>query len=132
MEEWGIQEGDEIEIEGPGGVIRAFAYLHPGVSPEVVCVPTGQGHTHYGDFEVGPDLARYKNNVGLDRGGNVFAVLSQDAKVEGTGALAWAGSRVRIRKTGNTVRVPKFEGPVYADFALVEELLPISKPDSSH
>jgi len=130
MEEWGIKEGDEIEIAGPGGTIRALAYLHPGVSPDVVCVPMGQGHTHYGDFEIGPDLERFKNNVGLDRGGNVFAAVT-GAKVEGSGALAWAGSRVTIRKTGNWVRVPKLEGPVFADFAMVEEYLPIVKPDDS-
>ena len=35
-------------------------------------------------------------------------------RVEETGALAWANTRVRISKTGDSVRVSKFEGTVRA------------------
>ena len=33
---------------------------------------------------------------------------------EGTGALAWASTRVSIKKTGEWIRLPKFEGSVPA------------------
>ncbi|MBI4202982.1 MAG: molybdopterin-dependent oxidoreductase [Chloroflexi bacterium] len=131
-QELGIKEGDELEIEGAGGRrIVAKAYLHPGVSPDVVCIPTGQGHTHYGDFLVGPDVSRFQNGVGTGRGPNVFAPLAA-AKVEGSGALAWAANRVSIRKTGNSGRLAKLEGPVFPDFHDVEAYWPIRKPESSH
>ncbi|MBI4197942.1 MAG: molybdopterin-dependent oxidoreductase [Chloroflexi bacterium] len=128
MEDWDIKEGDELEITGPGGAIRALAYLHPGVSEGAICIPTGQGHTQYGDYEIGPDL--FRNKVGTGRGDSVFAALAA-AKVEGAGALAWAANRVRVRKTGRNIRVAKFEGPVYPDFHLIEEFVPVSKPGSS-
>ena len=35
-------------------------------------------------------------------------------QVEGTGGLAWASTRVRISKTGDSVKVSKFEGTVRA------------------
>ncbi|MBI4310322.1 MAG: molybdopterin-dependent oxidoreductase [Chloroflexi bacterium] len=126
-EELDIKEGDEIEITGPGGTIRALAYLHPGVSPDTICIPMGQGHTHYGDYVIGPDL--YPNKVGVERGDNVFAALA-GAKVDGAGAWAWAASRVSIRKTGNWSRVARFEGPVFADFHGVEEFWPIRPPEA--
>jgi hypothetical protein len=34
--------------------------------------------------------------------------------VDGTGALAWANTRVRLSKTGDSVKVSKFEGIVRA------------------
>ncbi|MBI4340064.1 MAG: molybdopterin-dependent oxidoreductase [Chloroflexi bacterium] len=122
-EAMGIKVGDELEISSPRGVLRALAYPHPGVSPEVVCIPTGQGHTHYGDYEVGPDL--YRIRVARDRGANVLSVVAP-SQVDGTGALAWASTRVSVRKTGAFYRLPRLEGPVFADFRAVEEHVPLS------
>jgi anaerobic selenocysteine-containing dehydrogenase len=93
-----IKEGDVLRIESPAGVIEALAYPHPAMPPGVVGIPFGQGHTAY---------TRY----GQRRGANVFALLAQEREPE-TGALAWAGTHVRIRKAGRNVRVPKFEGVV--------------------
>ena len=94
-EEMDIKEGDVVAVESSQGAIEALAYPHPGISPEVVAVPVGQGHTAGGRYAEG-------------RGSNVLSILLP-LKVDGTGALAWAATRVRIRKTGEWTRLPKFE-----------------------
>jgi anaerobic selenocysteine-containing dehydrogenase len=119
--ELGIEEGDELEIQSQAGTIKALAYPHPGAHPDVISIPTGQGHTDYGNYEVGDDLNR--SLVGKGRGANVLDVLSS-VKDKETGALAWAATRVKISKTGNWVRLSKFEGTVPPMFS--EEITPLS------
>jgi anaerobic selenocysteine-containing dehydrogenase len=117
-----IKEGDVLELEGPGGrKITALAYPHPAAAPGVISVPTGQGHTVYGDYEIGPDLHRVK--VAAERGSNVLSMLSPLKDGE-TGALAWAATRVSVKKTGDFVRLSKLEGVVLP--ILPEEIIPIA------
>ena len=94
-EELDIKEGDEVRVVSGRGEITVLAYPHPGISPEVLAVPIGQGHRNGG---------RYSQ----DRGANVLSIL-EPAEERETGALAWAATRVKISKTGNWVRLPKFE-----------------------
>ena len=94
-EEMGIREGEVIKVVSDHGTIEALAYPHPGISPDVVSVPIGQGHTAGG---------RYAEN----RGANVLSILAPSEE-QTTGALAWAATRVRIEKTGRWVRLPKME-----------------------
>ncbi len=95
-EEMGIKEGDVLRLSASNGKsIEALAYPHPGISPDVVSVPMGQGHTAGGQYENG-------------RGANVLSILEplEDAF---SGALAWAATRVNVAKTGDWTRVPRFE-----------------------
>ena len=85
-EERGISEGDVISIESQNGRIEALAYPSPAVPPDTVCVPVGQGHASGG---------RYAER----RGANVFSILSPNID-SGTGALAWASTKVNIQKDG--------------------------------
>ena len=94
-EELGIKEGDVVEVTSEQGSIEALAYPHPGISPDVVAIPVGQGHKGGG---------RYSK----DRGANVLSILSPVTESE-TGALAWAATRVNVRRTGDWIRLPKFE-----------------------
>ena len=94
-EELGIKEGDVVEVTSEQGSIEALAYPHPGISPDVVAIPVGQGHKGGG---------RYSK----DRGANVLSILSPVTESE-TGALAWAATRVNVRPTGEWIRLPKFE-----------------------
>ena len=94
-EEMGINEGDVVKVTSEQGSIEALAYPHPGISPDVVAIPVGQGHKGGG---------RYAK----DRGANVLSILSPVTESE-TGALAWAATRVDVRRTGDWVRLPKFE-----------------------
>lgn len=93
-----MREGDVIKITSPRGSIEALAFPHPGVPPDTVSVPFGQGHSNQG---------RYAK----DRGANVFAILAP-MEDSNSGAFAWAATKVNIEKTDEWVRVPKFENTV--------------------
>ena len=93
-----IREGDVIRVTSPRGSIEALAFPHPGVPPDTVSIPFGQGHVAQG---------RYAK----DRGANVFAILAPLLDSQ-SGAFAWAATKVNIEKTDDWVRVPKFENTV--------------------
>ena len=93
--EMDIEEGDVVVLETAHGSIEALAYPHPGISPEVVAVPIGQGHRAGGRYAEG-------------RGANVLSILSPDL-TDGAGSLAWAANRVKVTKTDRWERLPKME-----------------------
>jgi molybdopterin-containing oxidoreductase family iron-sulfur binding subunit len=97
-EDMGIKEGDMLEISSPAGSVEAPAYVHPAVPPWTVSMPVGQGHTNYGE---------YASGIGV----NLMNVIAPIVDVD-TRALAWAGTRVKIRNTGVNIDIPKFEGSV--------------------
>ena len=100
MESLGIREGDVVSLTSNAGRITAPAYPNPGMPPNIVGVPLGQGHKH------GPDYA----TVGDDRdSSNVIDILSA-VRVDGTRSMAWASNRVQVQNTGDSVRVTKLEG----------------------
>ena len=108
-EELGIKEGDVLKLTSPQGVsIEALAYPHPGISPGVVAVPIGQGHRAGGRYAEG-------------RGANVLSLLTP-LEDSDTGALAWAATRVKIERTAQWVRLPKFENSA-PNLAVDEEQL---------
>jgi len=80
----GIVQGDTIEIKSLHGTLQVPALLSPGIAPDVVAMPVGQGHQNY---------TRYASG----RGANPLSILSGVTEPE-TGALAWAATRVRIGK----------------------------------
>lgn len=82
----GIAQGDLIEIQSSRGKIQAPALLSPGIAPDVVAMPVGQGHENFG---------RYASR----RGANPISILAPLTEPE-TGALAWAATRVRISRLG--------------------------------
>jgi anaerobic selenocysteine-containing dehydrogenase len=85
--ELGIAQGDIIEITSTQGSLRAPAFLNPGIAPDAVAMPVGQGHTNF---------TRYAT----DRGVNPLAILAP-AKVAETGTLAWSATRVKIARVGD-------------------------------
>ena len=95
----GVKEGAVYRLESPGGVIEAAVYLNPATPPDVLAVPMGQGRRALGRWAEG-------------RGSNPFDALVGQVDVD-TGALAWAGTRVRLVDTGRRVRIPKMEGAVF-------------------
>jgi anaerobic selenocysteine-containing dehydrogenase len=94
-----IKEGDVVKITSRYGNIEALAFPHPGAAPDSVSIPIGQGHR---------TTERYAGG----RGSNVLSILSPSMKDSSTGSLAWAATRVRIEKTENWIRLPKFENTV--------------------
>ncbi len=96
----GFREGDLVQVAAPGGSITAPVYPNPGMPPDVVGVPMGQGHDRGSDYAV----------AGRDGdSANVLSVLST-RQVDGAGSLAWAANRVRVTAAGRSILLAKFEG----------------------
>ena len=82
----GIGDGDVVEIASAHGTVRAPALISPGIAPDVLAMPVGQGHETF---------TRYASG----RGSNPVKVLGPSVEHE-TGALAWAATRVKITRIG--------------------------------
>ena len=85
-ERLGIQQGDLVEIASQQGSVRAPAVLSPGIAPDVVAMPVGQGHENFGRFASG-------------RGANPLSILAPLTEPQ-TGSLAWAATRVKMTRVG--------------------------------
>ncbi|HWI20868.1 MAG TPA: molybdopterin-dependent oxidoreductase [Vicinamibacterales bacterium] len=83
----GIAQGDIIEVTSTQGSLRAPAFLNPGIAPDAVAMPVGQGHANF---------TRYAT----DRGVNPITILAP-ATIAETGTLAWSATRVKIAKVGD-------------------------------
>jgi anaerobic selenocysteine-containing dehydrogenase len=82
----GIGDADMVEIASAHGSIHAPALISPGIAPDVIAMPTGQGHETF---------TRYASG----RGSNPVKVLAPVVEPE-TGALAWAATRVKVTRIG--------------------------------
>ena len=82
-----IQQGDLVEVASRHGQLQAPAFLYPAIAPDVVAMPVGQGHEHF---------TRYASG----RGANPISILAPMTE-ESVGALAWAATRVQIRRVGD-------------------------------
>jgi molybdopterin-containing oxidoreductase family iron-sulfur binding subunit len=90
-----IVEGDIVEVTSKTGTIKAQAYLFPGIHPDAISIPIGQGHEAMG---------RYAKGYGV----NPFRIMDAVFDEE-TGELAMHETRVRVSKTGQRVIVVKDE-----------------------
>jgi anaerobic selenocysteine-containing dehydrogenase len=87
----GISQGDLVEVTSPQGSLRLPAVLYPGIRPELVAIPLGQGQQAGGRYAEG-------------RGVNPLTLLKVLAGSENP--AAWNATRVRvthISKQGNLV-----------------------------
>ena len=82
----GIADGDLVDIASAHGTVRAPAVLSPGIAPDVIGMPVGQGHETF---------TRYASGLGS----NPIAILGATTEPD-TGALAWAATRVKIARVG--------------------------------
>jgi molybdopterin-containing oxidoreductase family iron-sulfur binding subunit len=92
-----IEQGDLLEVASRHGSIRAPALVSPGIAPDVLAMPVGQGHTDYGRYASG-------------RGANPIKILAPEVE-RNTGSLAWAGTRVSVTKVGTGELVLLSGGP---------------------
>jgi anaerobic selenocysteine-containing dehydrogenase len=82
----GVAMGDLVEVASAHGTVRAAVLLVPGIAPEVVAMPMGQGHRLFTRYATG-------------RGTNPAELIAPAAEPS-TGALVWAGTRVRVSRVG--------------------------------
>src|SRR5207247_1435141 len=52
-ERLGIAEGDVVEIASEHGTVRAPAVMFPGIAPDVIAMPVGQGHDTFTRYASG-------------------------------------------------------------------------------
>ncbi len=95
-EKMGIRQGELLEVASQHGKLQAPALIAPGIAPDVVAMPVGQGHENYG---------RYASH----RGANPIRILAPQAEAA-TGALAWAATRVKITRVGKQGKLILFGG----------------------
>ncbi|MEX1051150.1 MAG: molybdopterin-dependent oxidoreductase, partial [Gemmatimonadales bacterium] len=91
---FGIMEGDVVQVTSAQGTVAVPAYLYPGLRPDVVAMPLGQGHTAY---------TRYATGVGV----NTWSLLPGEAAVFG-GAQHYVS--VSLTRTSRHERLAKTEG----------------------
>ncbi len=82
-----IAQGDLVEVASTQGSVRAPAMISPGIAPDVIGMPVGQGHETFTRFASG-------------RGVNPISILAPITETE-TGSLAWAATRVKISRVGD-------------------------------
>ncbi len=49
----GISQGDLVEVASPQGALRLPAVIYPGIRPDMVAIPMGQGQTGGGRYAKG-------------------------------------------------------------------------------
>jgi anaerobic selenocysteine-containing dehydrogenase len=93
----GIGDGDVVDVVSTSGSVRVAAVLTPGIAPDIVAIPAGQGHRTF---------TRYASG----RGASPVDVLSPMA-VDRVGSVAWAATRVNVtRVSGPDGRLVLFAG----------------------
>jgi len=93
-EKWGLATGDFLLLKSPFGAQKFPAWITRSVRPDVLAVPTGQGHTAYG---------RYAK----DRSANAFELLG--VQPNGYGGRSFA-VRASATKTGEHRKIVTTEG----------------------
>ncbi|MFQ5428337.1 MAG: molybdopterin-dependent oxidoreductase [Thermodesulfobacteriota bacterium] len=88
-------EGDKVKIISPFGSVKAFVFLYPGIRPDTVAMPIGQGHKLYG---------RYAEGRGVNPIEIIPAVVNNDS-----GAMALNCTRVKVEPSGGSGRLVKIE-----------------------
>lgn len=92
----GVAQGDVVEVTSSQGKIRVPALISPGIAPDVVAIPVGQGHQTF---------TRYASA----RGANPLSILAP-VEEKATGTLAWAATRVRLAKVEGSGDLVLFAG----------------------
>jgi anaerobic selenocysteine-containing dehydrogenase len=85
-EKLGLHEGDVLKVSSSQGSLELPVYVYPGLRPDVIAIPVGQGHAQYG---------RYASN----RGANPLRLVAS-APDQSSGAVLQTGVRVSAVKTG--------------------------------
>jgi anaerobic selenocysteine-containing dehydrogenase len=92
----GVGDDDVVLVESPHGALEASVVVYPGIRPDVVAIPIGQGHHDY---------TRFSQAV---NGSNPMVLLAPVTDPD-SGSLAWGATRVRIKPTGKKQILARLE-----------------------
>ena len=104
-----LADGDIVRVTSPQGEIQAVVCTYPGIRPDTVALPTGQGHT---------DLGRYARQ----RGSQPLQLLGAPAAASQT--LPWASVRVKVTPTGQKAWLAVFENKTGVAGGFINQALP--------
>jgi len=76
-----------VDVTSPHGTLRSSAVITPGIAPDIIGMPMGQGHTSFTRYATG-------------RGENPAQLLAPLTEPS-TGAVAWAATRVTVSRAGD-------------------------------
>ena len=93
----GIAQGDVVRLESLAGSLEAPALFYPGLRPDVLAMPVGQGHSAGTRYERG-------------RGVNPLR-LAVPAFDRDSGTFATGATRVRLQRTGRKERMVLLQQP---------------------
>ncbi len=114
---WGLATGDFLLLQSKFGGQKFPAWITPSVRPDVLAVPTGQGHSAYG---------RYAK----DRSANAFELLGGQATVYGGRSFI---VRATASKTGeHQRRIATIEGNARDLGMGTTEVLPLARAKALH
>ncbi len=85
--ELGVETGDVVRVTSSKGSLNVKAVVFPGIHPDAVAIPLGQGHTEYGRYARG-------------RGVNPYHILAPNFDA-GTGELATCATDVQVTKVAD-------------------------------
>ncbi|HEU5321751.1 MAG TPA: 4Fe-4S dicluster domain-containing protein, partial [Methylomirabilota bacterium] len=108
---WGVVAGDVVVVASATGSVRAPVWVTPTVRPDVIAVPTGQGHTA---------LGRYAR----DRSFNAFTLLPATPNEYGGRTFV---VRAQVAKTGEHRRLATTENNPRAQGEKVIHVLPVAR-----
>src|SRR3990172_5611610 len=95
-ESLGVGDDDIVLVESPYSALEVSVVIYPGIRPDVVAIPIGQGHQDYGRFA---QAVTGNNPLGL-----LAPVTDPDAD-----SLAWGATRVRLLPTGRKKKLARLE-----------------------
>jgi anaerobic selenocysteine-containing dehydrogenase len=93
--EIGVSDNDLVRVISPTAQVDLPVVIYPAIRPDVVAIPTGQGHTDYGRFAG-------------DRGANVIQLISPTPESP-IPAFNWRGTRVRLEPLNVSREIARLE-----------------------
>jgi anaerobic selenocysteine-containing dehydrogenase len=91
----GVKDNDVVRVISPYGQLEAPVVVYPGIRPDVVAIPVGQGHHDYGRFAE-------------HRGSNPLALVAPVTDLD-TGTLAWGATQVRVEPVARKQALARLE-----------------------
>jgi anaerobic selenocysteine-containing dehydrogenase len=93
-ERLGVAEGDVVTVRSASGSVELPVYVYPGLRPDVVAIPVGQGHQEYGRYAA-------------DRGSNPLRLVTS-AFDPAAGCVIQNRARVAVSATGRRATLARF------------------------